>query len=259
MAARVHAGVDVALRDGSTIRVRPTRAEDRARRARVPRRPLGGVALAALLRRRRQPRRRGAPSRSTSARAVVARRRDRRRRPRRSGTASTSARAPTPPRSPSRSRTTGTGTASPRCCSPTWPMRRLPSGIDTFTAVVLPSNHRMIGVFRDSGYPVEVRSGPDEIEVSFPTVADAGGPPPLRGARADRRRGGRRARAAAGLRGGRRRLAPARDRRRRGAAQPGRRRLHRAAVRGQPARGRDRRRPRRPRPSAICPSRSRWR
>jgi acetyl coenzyme A synthetase (ADP forming)-like protein len=42
-------------------------------------------------------------------------------------------------------------------------------GIDTFTAVVLPSNHRMIGVFRDSGYPVKVRSGPDEIEVSFPT------------------------------------------------------------------------------------------
>lgn len=42
-------------------------------------------------------------------------------------------------------------------------------GIDTFTAFVIPANHRMIDVFRESGYPVEVRSGPDVIEVSFPT------------------------------------------------------------------------------------------
>ena len=42
-------------------------------------------------------------------------------------------------------------------------------GIDSFTAVVMPGNHRMIAVFRESGYPVQVRSEPDEIEVSFPT------------------------------------------------------------------------------------------
>jgi acetyl coenzyme A synthetase (ADP forming)-like protein len=43
------------------------------------------------------------------------------------------------------------------------------AGIHTFTASVLPRNHRMIGVLRDSGYPVELRSGVDEIVVSLPT------------------------------------------------------------------------------------------
>jgi acetyl coenzyme A synthetase (ADP forming)-like protein len=42
-------------------------------------------------------------------------------------------------------------------------------GIHTFTALVLPQNHRMIGVFRESGYPVRVHSEPDVIEVTFPT------------------------------------------------------------------------------------------
>ena len=42
-------------------------------------------------------------------------------------------------------------------------------GIDVFTAITLPSNHRMIGVFRDSGFPVEVRSQPGELHVRFPT------------------------------------------------------------------------------------------
>jgi len=41
-------------------------------------------------------------------------------------------------------------------------------GIDTFTAVVLPDNHRMIRMFRDSGFAVEVRSLPGELEVEFP-------------------------------------------------------------------------------------------
>lgn len=41
-------------------------------------------------------------------------------------------------------------------------------GIDTFTAVVLPDNHRMIQVFRDSGFAVEVRSAPGELEVELP-------------------------------------------------------------------------------------------
>jgi acyl-CoA synthetase (NDP forming)/GNAT superfamily N-acetyltransferase len=42
-------------------------------------------------------------------------------------------------------------------------------GIDLFTAITLPSNHRMIGVFRDSGFPVEVTSHPGELHVRFPT------------------------------------------------------------------------------------------
>jgi acetyl coenzyme A synthetase (ADP forming)-like protein len=42
-------------------------------------------------------------------------------------------------------------------------------GIHTLVAEVLPNNHRMITVFRESGYPVHVRSEPDVIEVSLPT------------------------------------------------------------------------------------------
>jgi acetate---CoA ligase (ADP-forming) len=41
-------------------------------------------------------------------------------------------------------------------------------GIDTFTAVVLADNRRMIQVFRDSGFAVEVRSLPGELEIEFP-------------------------------------------------------------------------------------------
>ena len=41
-------------------------------------------------------------------------------------------------------------------------------GIDTFTAVVLPDNHRMIQVFRDSGFAVEVRARANELEVELP-------------------------------------------------------------------------------------------
>jgi acetate---CoA ligase (ADP-forming) len=42
-------------------------------------------------------------------------------------------------------------------------------GITTFSAEVLPGNHRMIGVFRDSGFPVELRSRGDVIKVELPT------------------------------------------------------------------------------------------
>jgi acetyl coenzyme A synthetase (ADP forming)-like protein len=41
-------------------------------------------------------------------------------------------------------------------------------GIDTFTAAVLPDNHRMIQVFRDSGFAVEVRSRANELEIELP-------------------------------------------------------------------------------------------
>jgi acetyl coenzyme A synthetase (ADP forming)-like protein len=42
-------------------------------------------------------------------------------------------------------------------------------GITTFTAEVLPANHRMIDVFRQSGFPVHMRSTRDAVEVEFPT------------------------------------------------------------------------------------------
>ncbi len=43
------------------------------------------------------------------------------------------------------------------------------NGIETFTAEVMPSNHRMVQVFRDSGFPVEVQAGRDAISVELPT------------------------------------------------------------------------------------------
>jgi acetyl coenzyme A synthetase (ADP forming)-like protein len=42
-------------------------------------------------------------------------------------------------------------------------------GIVTFTAQVLPHNHRMIEVFRESGFPVEMRSRPDAVAIELPT------------------------------------------------------------------------------------------
>jgi acetate---CoA ligase (ADP-forming) len=42
-------------------------------------------------------------------------------------------------------------------------------GISTFTAEVLPANHRMIEVFRESGFPVDMRSTPDAIAIELPT------------------------------------------------------------------------------------------
>ncbi|MBK5218356.1 MAG: GNAT family N-acetyltransferase [Thermoleophilia bacterium] len=43
------------------------------------------------------------------------------------------------------------------------------NGIDTFVAEVLPQNHRMIEMFRESGFPVDVRSDADGIRVELPT------------------------------------------------------------------------------------------
>ncbi|MGI8623698.1 MAG: GNAT family N-acetyltransferase [Solirubrobacteraceae bacterium] len=43
-------------------------------------------------------------------------------------------------------------------------------GVDVFTAMVLPANHRMIDVFRHSGFAVEVRPASGELHVSFPTT-----------------------------------------------------------------------------------------
>jgi acetate---CoA ligase (ADP-forming) len=41
-------------------------------------------------------------------------------------------------------------------------------GVATFTATVLPANHRMIQVFRDSGFAVEVHSLPGELSIEMP-------------------------------------------------------------------------------------------
>ena len=43
-------------------------------------------------------------------------------------------------------------------------------GIDTFTATVLPDNRRMIQVFRDSGFAVEVESRPGELSIELPAA-----------------------------------------------------------------------------------------
>src|ERR1700730_11637111 len=42
-------------------------------------------------------------------------------------------------------------------------------GISVFSAEILPNNHRMIGVFRDSGFPVKLRTIHGVIEVQLPT------------------------------------------------------------------------------------------
>ena len=43
-------------------------------------------------------------------------------------------------------------------------------GISLFSAEVMPGNHRMIEVFRESGFAVEVRAEPDAVTVTFPTT-----------------------------------------------------------------------------------------
>jgi acetate---CoA ligase (ADP-forming) len=48
------------------------------------------------------------------------------------------------------------------------------SNIHVFEAEVLPANHRMLGVFRASGFPLEVHVGPDAIHITFPTALSGG-------------------------------------------------------------------------------------
>lgn len=43
------------------------------------------------------------------------------------------------------------------------------NGIEFFRAEVLPENHRMIGVFRQTGFPVSIRARPGTVEIEFPT------------------------------------------------------------------------------------------
>ena len=42
-------------------------------------------------------------------------------------------------------------------------------GVSVFEAEVLPHNHRMAEVFRESGFAVRTRSGPDVLRIEFPT------------------------------------------------------------------------------------------
>ena len=48
-------------------------------------------------------------------------------------------------------------------------------GITTLTALVLPANHAMIGVFRESGFPVDVRASADGLHVELPSSLDPAG------------------------------------------------------------------------------------
>ena len=55
--------------------------------------------------------------------------------------------------------------------------RAASEGIETLTAIVMPENHAMIGVFRDSGFPVSVHARPGELHVELGTAV---GPDALR-------------------------------------------------------------------------------
>ncbi len=45
------------------------------------------------------------------------------------------------------------------------------NGIEFFSADVLPENHKMIQVFRGTGFPIQIRARPGSIEVEFPTTS----------------------------------------------------------------------------------------
>ncbi|HEY7074165.1 MAG TPA: GNAT family N-acetyltransferase [Solirubrobacteraceae bacterium] len=49
------------------------------------------------------------------------------------------------------------------------------AGIETLTAVVLPENHRMLEVFRESGFPVTAHRRPHEIEIALSARVDPSG------------------------------------------------------------------------------------
>ena len=73
------------------------------------------------------------------------------------------------PRWRSPSPTPGRGTASRRSFSRTW-LESPPTRASELHRHGLPANHRMIGVFRKSGFPVEVHSGPGVLEITLPTA-----------------------------------------------------------------------------------------
>jgi acetyl coenzyme A synthetase (ADP forming)-like protein len=46
-------------------------------------------------------------------------------------------------------------------------------GFHAFTAFVMPENYQMLAVFRESGFPIEVKAGAGELTVTFPTSLTA--------------------------------------------------------------------------------------
>jgi acetyl coenzyme A synthetase (ADP forming)-like protein len=172
-AAAVHPGVDVALRDGSTVHVRPVREDDEnglrallegmSEESRWLRFFSAGVNLQTMARwaaRRGGGRGYGlvatagtperivghaAYVREDSHRAEIAFEVDDRRH--------------------------GLGIATILLAHLAEAAQR--DGVTEFVATVLPSNHRMAQVFRDSGFPVEVRVSPGELQFEFPASLDA--------------------------------------------------------------------------------------
>ena len=162
--------VDVALRDGATVHVRPLLADDepalapsstgcrssRAGFASSPPPPTStrGPYLAALTAGRRVRPGRG-------HRRAGADRRPRGVRPRAD---------PAARRGGLRGRRRLAGPRDRH--DPARPPRRAGDrqGVETFTAIVLPENHRMIQVFRDSGFAVEVESSRASCPVELPAA-----------------------------------------------------------------------------------------
>ena len=168
--AAVAADVHIALRDGSTAHVRPVSPADAPALRDVPRRPQRELALAAVLLARRQPRQGGRDGGRSGDRPegyglivttgaeerVVAHAVFELERPDRAEVAFAVA-----------DEMQGRGLATVLIAH----LAQVASarGVTTFTATVLPENRRMISVFRESGFPVEVRASPDGIELEFPT------------------------------------------------------------------------------------------
>ncbi len=201
------------LRDGSTVHLRPVRARRRGGAARLFRRARPPFAGLPLLLRRRRPR----PGRADDGQRRLQGplrpdRRPRRRAPPARPRHLPRARPTAGPKSPSRSPPRCRAMASARSCSPTSPRSRQENGIATFVAEVMPQNHRMIEMFRRSGFPVEIDASAEGLSRRAPDLALDGGGRALRGPRPPGGEGGDRSLPRAALDRRRRRLAPARQR-----------------------------------------------
>jgi acetate---CoA ligase (ADP-forming) len=80
------------------------------------------------------------------------------------------------------------------------------AGVHVLSAEVLPQNHNMIQVFRDSGFPVTTHAVPGVLLFEVPTSLTPGGAGAVRAARAVGGRGGHAGLPGAALGGGHRRL-----------------------------------------------------
>ena len=112
------------------------------------------------------------------------------------------------------------------------------AGVELLDAHVMADNRRMLDVFRRSGFPTIIRNEAGARYVRFPASLSPAAMEIFEARQRTAAEAVVRRRARAGLGGRRRRLPRTRDRGRRGAAPPARRRLHGPPVRGQPLRGR---------------------